>query len=319
MPSRFTLKLPPRFDLTRAVCSYGYFILAPNRWDPTTHRLHRPLRGVDDRLVGVTIAQRPGSDRLTVTCDTAVTLGDRNHLAAQVARMLRLDEPAERFEQFWALHPEARRAGFARLFRSPTLFEDIVKTITGCNVTWPNTMRMNELLCARCGDGGFPTPGRIAALSPATLKRTCKVGYRAGRIVRLGRRVARGQLDLAALEDSAMPTDALYDALLEIEGIGPYAAANLCMLLGRYDRLAIDSETYRHFRQVHRVKTPKNPAKLHRRIERFYARYKPFQFLAYWFELWCHYERVAGDARTWEAHVQGRTFTASKLKSVVPG
>jgi 3-methyladenine DNA glycosylase/8-oxoguanine DNA glycosylase len=293
------------------VCSYGYFILAPNRWDGAARALHRPLRGACDRLIDVTITQAGAG--LRVAADRPLSEADKGPLRAQVARMLRLDED---FALWHRLHPQARRRKFDRLFRSPTLFEDIVKTITGCNVTWPNTMRMNALLCAQAGGGGFPTPAELAALTPPWLAEHCKVGYRAERIIRLARDVTTGKLDLARLQDPARPSAEVYQSLLAIHGIGPYAAGNIMQILGRYDRLAIDTETYRHFRQVHHLPTPRTHAglrRLHRRIDRHYARYAPYQFLAYWFELWCGYESHAGDARVWDAAVVGRTFTAASL------
>jgi 3-methyladenine DNA glycosylase/8-oxoguanine DNA glycosylase len=193
----------------------------------------------------------------------------------------------------------------------------MVKTITGCNVTWPNTMRMNALLCTEVGAGGFPTPGQLARVTPGWLKRHCKVGYRAGRIVGLARAVASGRLMLERFEDQARGSDQVHADLCRLPGIGPYAAANILQLLGRYDRLAIDTETYRHFRQAHGIPTPRTPAglrRLHRRIERAYARFAPYQFLAYWFELWRGYERRAGDARDWDAAEHGATFTAAHLR-----
>ncbi len=228
-----------------------------------------------------------------------------------MARMLRLDED---FEPWYRLHLQSRRAKFGCLFRSPSLFEDMVKTITGCNVTWPNTMRMNQLLCDQIGHGAFPTPLQLARVRVDALKRRCKVGYRAQRIVDLARRVIRGDLDLNWFEDTSRPTQEVYDELLKIHGIGPYAAANLCQLLGRYDRLAIDTETYRHFRQVHGVTPDGNPRKLHARIEAHYDRYAPYQFLAYWFELWQAYQARYGRASQWTAHDPGPNFTAANLK-----
>lgn len=48
--------------------------------------------------------------------------------------MLRLDEEDGRAAaEFQAMHTVAREAGFGRIFRSPTLFEDMVKCILLCN------------------------------------------------------------------------------------------------------------------------------------------------------------------------------------------
>jgi len=299
--STLTLAVPKPFDLPRAVCSYGYYMLAPNQWDATNQALHTVLRDASAAKVTCTIDQPGGRDapKVRLQCDRQLSRADARCVKQQVSRMLRLDED---FAAWRRLHPEAWRARFDRLFRSATLFEDVVKTMTGCNVTWPNTIRMNAYLCEHVGQGAFPTSAQLASVEPDWLKRQCKVGYRAQRIVDLARDVESGRLDLAVFEGSDAATDDLAKALQSIHGIGAYAAANLCQLLGRYDRLAIDSETYRHFREVHGMATPDTPAavkRLHAKIDRHYARYAPYAFLAYWFELWTGYERQRGSPPQW--------------------
>lgn len=304
--SVLTVNVPNGFDLAAAVCSYGYFVLAPNHWDAARSRLHRPLRGAGGRLIRTSIHQRrPG--KLAIRCDAPVNRAEASTIRSQVRRMLRVDEE---FDEWHRVHRAARRAGFGRLFRSPDLFEDAIKTITGCNVSWPNTIRMNQLLCRNVGGGGFPTPDELGSMRPSQLKRMCKVGYRAERIIALSRRVARGELDLSWFEDVSRTTQQIAEGFGAIHGIGPYAAANLCQSVGRYDRLAIDSETYRHFRQVHGVPTTKNKAAVDRRICRHYDKYAPYQFLAYWFELWTGYQEQVGDSRQCEADDEGARLTA---------
>lgn len=310
MPTNLSLTLPPGFSLPHAVCSYGYFILAPNRWDPPTRTLARPLRDGDGRVIRCRISQ--SKSRLRIACHRAVARRHHATLKAQVARILRLDEPAERFTHWHRLNTKARRARFDRLYRSPTLFEDMVKTITGCNVSWPNTINMNRLLVEHVGSAGdFPTPGELAAWTPARLKKMCKVGYRAERIIELARLVDRGKLDPAALEDESLATDALYDRIRALNGFGDYATNNVLQCLGRYERLPIDSETIRHFRQHHGANG--DAKALTDKARTFYDRYAPFQFLAYWFELWGSYEQRFGTSHGWTEGDYDQ-FTASRLK-----
>lgn len=311
MVTSATLKAPADFNFARAICSYGYFLLAPNHWVPATRTFTRPLHVSADRIVTLAATQRAPGEPVRVKFDSPVSAAERDSLLAQLGRMVRLDEPAELFADFHGVHSDAKKAGFARMFRSPSTFEDIVKTMTSCNVTWPNTMRMNRMMCFHVGDGAFPTPAKLARVEPGSLQAKCRVGYRAERIVRLARDVDSGKLDLARFEDRARDTQEVFDDLRTIHGIGPYAAGNLCQLLGRYDRLAIDTETYRHFRVVYNVPTPKNPAqlkKLHTKIEKHYAKYRPYQFLAYWFELWHYYEGLKGPAERWRTEHEGTTF-----------
>lgn len=60
------------------------------------------------------------------------------------------------------------------------------------------------------------------------------------------RAIAAGELDLAALASPALSTTELRRQLLAIKGVGSYAAATLLMLLGRYDKLPMDS-VFREF------------------------------------------------------------------------
>jgi len=259
--STLTLPVPHRFDLARAVCSYGYFILAPNRWDIARQRFARPLRLPDESLVET--EARQVKTRLVIACGRPLQRDEQACVKDAYRRMLRFDED---FTDWRKLHPQAARRGFERLFRSPTFFEDAVKTITGCNVTWTNTIRMNELLCAHYGDGGFPSPRKLARAKAETVKKTCKVGYRAERIVRLAQAIERGDIDPAWFEYASHPTDTLFAELKNLYGFGDYAANNMLQLLGRYDRLPIDSETYRHFCQLKHIDRPKDPTELHPRI-----------------------------------------------------
>jgi 3-methyladenine DNA glycosylase/8-oxoguanine DNA glycosylase len=57
----------------------------------------------------------------------------------------------------------------------------------------------------------------------------------------LALRVASGVLDLEALKTSSLTTPELRKELMMIKGVGGYAAANLLMLLGRYDYVPVDT------------------------------------------------------------------------------
>ena len=308
MATTLTLPLPKGFSFPRAVCSYGFFVLAPNRWRPTEQVLERPLRA-GDRVVRAALDQR--GDRLRARLDGPLARRDHAGVKAQIARMLRLDTDPAVFERFHAVCPEAADAGFGRLFRSPTLFEDMVKTITGCNVGWSQTTRMNRLLCARFGpDGAFPTPAELAPRRPETVKRHARVGYRAERIVRLAVRLERGELDPAWFESPDREADELERGLRAIHGIGAYAARNMLAMLGRFDRLAVDTETLRHMRREHGATG--SDAEVAEAARRRYAAYRPFDFLAYWFELWRAYERELGPAIAWRPEDGGRVTAAAR-------
>ncbi len=313
MPPGSTLSLPVAqdVDLPRVVCSYGYFLLAPNRWVPQTQTLERSFR-LAGRVVRTATTQPAGpGNPLRIRCSTKLQRPHQAQLKQQLTRMLRLDED---FTRWHRAYPDAKRRGFGRIFRSPSLFEDMVKTITGCNVTWRNTITMNRLLTQHVGRGAFPTPRQLSKWSEADLKQTCRVGYRAQRIIRLAQRFLAGDLDPSAFEDARLTDETVYQNLLALEGFGPYAASNMMQLLGRYDHLPIDTETYRHFRKFHGATRQDNLKALDARIEAYYEPYRPYRFLAYWFELWRDYEQREGDAWTWERDTTGQQFTAAVLE-----
>uniref|UniRef100_A0A7N2QY19 Uncharacterized protein n=1 Tax=Quercus lobata TaxID=97700 RepID=A0A7N2QY19_QUELO len=124
------------FNLEDAVCNHGFFMMAPNSWIPSTKTLQRPLRLANSTSVMVSISHPPNNSSILIQVHDIqnVSLEDEKAILKQVGRMLRISEGDERnVREFQNMHPEAKKKGFGRLFRSPTLFEDAVKSILLCN------------------------------------------------------------------------------------------------------------------------------------------------------------------------------------------
>ena len=110
-----------------------------------------------------------------------------------------------------------------------------------------------------------------------TMKRTIRSA-----IHQLASRVASGQFDLESLKTSDLPTLELRKELLRINGVGPYAAANLLLILGRTDFIPIDSWALKlvsHEWYDGKLVTPKD-------VEKHFARWGEFKGLAFWFWSW---------------------------------
>lgn len=309
--------MPADYSLPRDACSYGYVLLAPNRWDVAEQSLSRPLRlpgGVVD--THLTQPAGPGTPLKAATSRT-LNSADKAALRAQVTRMLRLDEDEGHVAGFHRLDPRWKRSGRARLFRSPTMYEDVVKTITSCNVTWPGTVQMNRRLCEVLGEaspggtGGFPDQARVARARPEMLRARCRVGYRDARLIEVSRLFAREAVRPEWFEDPSTSDDAVYDALIELPGVGPYAASNIMQLLGRYSRLPLDTESVRHGRTVLGMKG--SSAQVMRQVRAHFAPFGAHAFRSYWFEMWRFYESKHGKAWTWERDSTGKLFTAAHL------
>ncbi|XP_030553701.1 uncharacterized protein LOC115757551 isoform X2 [Rhodamnia argentea] len=145
------------FRLEKAVCSHGLFMTCPNRWDPLSLSLSRPLRLPDDDvpvMVRISHPPRSASLRLLVHGVSALSPSQHHSLLRQVRRMLRLSDEDERkaseFEKMCGAMreaPDCVREFGGRVFRSPTLFEDMVKCILLCNCQWSRTLSMAQALC----------------------------------------------------------------------------------------------------------------------------------------------------------------------------
>lgn len=350
------ISVPGDYLLHRDACSYGYFLLAPNHWDPQTRAYYRVLdlengpalmivrqpaprppvpKGRTSKAHPVARAKRatPGAP-LLVTSDRPLSRAEKQQARAQITRILRLAEETPVIRSFHKADPRWKKSGRGRLMRSPTFFEDVIKTVTSCNVTWPSTVTMNRRLCEAMGRAvpspasgpahesaahflhSFPTAQRLAKSRPATLRARCSVGYRDARIVELARLFtlpeSRGGISAAWFEDPATPDDAIHDALLKLPGIGPYAAANIMQLLGRYARLPLDTESLRHAKAI--LGMTGSDREILKKMHAHYAPFGAHAFRSYWLELWDFYESQRGPAWTWERETTGKSFTAALLK-----
>jgi len=313
---RRSLPTPPDFAFGSAVCSHGFFVLAPNRWDAAARTLHTAVALDEDRAAAVSIREQ-SPHRLGVRVDASLFGDQTDAVVAAVRRILRLDEDLSPFHVLCRRRPSHRRAAmsrFGRLLRSESFFEDLVKVICTCNVGWGQTVGMIERIVAHWGipttDGcarSFPTPDRLARASVADLRRLARVGYRAPFIRDAARAVAEGSLDLIALEHFDGPADERYRRLRAIRGVGDYAASHLCMLAGDYTRLAVDTEMVRLLRARY-PRTRLTPA----RIRDLYRPWHPYEYLAYWYELWSDYVRRHGQSDQWSAADQGTRITSRR-------
>ncbi|GER45662.1 ubiquitin-conjugating enzyme 3 [Striga asiatica] len=149
----------PDFSLEKAVCSHGLFMMSPNHWDPHSKTFRRPLRldaDGDETSRVVHVSHPPDSAHVLhvrVIGTRVLTTQQQQFLLplnfqSQVRRMLRLsEEENRRIVEFHELHQEAKQRGFGRMFRSPTLFEDVIKCILLCNCQWSRTLGMAQALC----------------------------------------------------------------------------------------------------------------------------------------------------------------------------
>ncbi len=291
----FTVETRPPFSLAAVVGSHGWVQLAPFSRDEGHGGLTRVERLESGRVVQMAVGEVPGGAQVTV--DGPLGEAERDELAGKVAWMLGLDQDLSGFYTLARgeprlAHVEGRAQG--RLLRGPTLFEDVVKTILTTNTTWASTIRMNGALVDLYGDPlpvdparrAFPTPERIAATDEESLRSAARLGYRAPYVLALAQAVASGDLDLEALKTSDLPTADLRKRLLALKGVGGYAAANLLMILGRYDFVPVDSWAIKLVSHEWYGGEPVGQTQ----VEDAFERWGRWKGLAYWFWDWSYKE-----------------------------
>lgn len=291
------LSAPAPMDVAATFHSHGWIQLAPHFWDDTAGELTRPERLDDGTVAVLTVRSRGTVDQpavaVTMAAPRNLSAAEQTVLLTRVGRILRLDLDLSGFYDIckqkgspWTTWGIAK----GRLLASPTVFEDVVKTICTTNIQWSGTRRLVANLVEHLGapmDGrpelrAFPTPEAVAASDVDFLRTTVRLGYRAPYVHRIAAEVAAGRLDLESLRDPSLDGGTVHDRLLSLPGVGPYAAASMMMLLGHFERLPVDSVFREHVTRVHGKGKPlpdKNALAL-------YDAWGPWKALAYWMEMW---------------------------------
>jgi 3-methyladenine DNA glycosylase/8-oxoguanine DNA glycosylase len=281
-------------DLWRTLQSHGFSDLPPLAPDEEARTLQATLRAPRGKPRRVTIgAGRHGVARIDVR-GPALSPSARAAVAEAAAHVLRLDQDLSDFYAIAEDDPDLAwvRTGAGRMLRSPTVWEDVVKTLCTTNCSWSLTTTMVRALVTHLGEpavgaereplaNAFPTAETMATQDERFYREVVRSGYRAPHLVTLSRMVADGIVDLEALGGSKrdeVPDEEVEAELLALPGIGPYAAAHIMMTLGRNGKLILDSWTRPKFaRLTGRRKIPSDAT-----IARRFNAYGPDAGLAYW-------------------------------------
>lgn len=262
-------------SFVRTICSHGCAALPPAQLDESAPSYRRTLR-VGERIVDVAMREEAGE--LIAESSARLQRRERDRIKETIARMFRLGDDLSPFYRriagdemlAWAA------AGAGRMLASPSVFEDVVKTICTTNCSWSATLRMTQAL-AGLGGGAFPEPELLAQTSDAWYRDTARMGYRGAYVKTIARNAADGILDLEALLDPARSDDEVGETLLALPGIGPYAAAHVMQLLGRHTRLVLDSWTRPTY-----VRLAKKKRAADATIVRAFRNYGDYAGLAFW-------------------------------------
>jgi 3-methyladenine DNA glycosylase/8-oxoguanine DNA glycosylase len=281
-------------DLRRTITSHGLVDLPPMRLLDGERTLEVTLPVDKARPRTVTISQAGPRTAMIHVAGRRPGTRETERIRALVHYVLRLDEDLSDFYARAAADPDLAWVvrGAGRLVRSPTVFEEVVKTICTTNCAWSATVRMVGALVEHLGQPAagappngpyrraFPTPAAMAQADLAFYGDVVRAGYRGAYLRSLAEQVASGALDLEALgraTPAELPDEELASRLLSLPGVGPYAASHVMMLLGRYSPLVFDSWTRPTYARLTGGRL-KSDATIRRR----FRRYGPYAGLAFW-------------------------------------
>jgi N-glycosylase/DNA lyase len=281
-------------DLRRTIESHGLVDLPPMRIEPGSRALEITVPLPNARPRTARVAEGRAGRAVVTVAGPAPGARVAANLLATLSYVLRLDEDLSPFYALAAEDPDLAWAagGAGRLVRSPTVFEEVVKTICTTNCAWSATERMVGALVEHLGepatgvapDGpygrAFPTADAMAETDESFYRDVARAGYRGAYLRSLAGSVADGELDLEVLGrsgDDELPDDEVEARLLALPGVGPYAAAHVMMLVGRYSPLILDSWTRPKYASLNGGRRAKDAA-----IERRFRRYRPYSGLAFW-------------------------------------
>jgi 3-methyladenine DNA glycosylase/8-oxoguanine DNA glycosylase len=279
-------------DLWRTIVSHGVASLPPAEIDEDARTMAITLRvGTGARTVRISEGGS-GKARLEIAGRAGPRQVER--LTDAVRHVLRLDEDLSAFYALAAADPELSwvATGAGRMVRSATVFEEVVKTVCTTNCTWSATERMVGALVEHLGVAApgapaegpagrtFPTPTAMAEAPEDWYREVARAGYRGAYLRTLAADVAGGELDLEELNADDLPDEEVERRLLALPGVGPYAAAHVMTLIGRYSRLILDSWTRPKYAKLNGGK-PATDADI---VARF-APYERYAGLAFWLYL----------------------------------
>lgn len=280
------IDLPSHFDFRQTIFSHGWYQLAPFEFDAEKRRLSYVFN-FNGKTAAVSVGQLNGKLKIVIA-ESNLERDYKNRILRDVRHVFRLDDDLSAFYQITAEHfPWISRTNSGRMLRSPTVFEDLVKTICTTNCSWALTKKITKNIVDligtvdKNGNRAFPTAEQMANRSADFYRTAVRAGYRASYFAELAQQVAAGKINPENWLNSDLSTSDLKREIKRVKGVGDYASENLLKLLGRYDGLALDSWLRAQFYKKHNNGSACDDEK----IRNYYEKYGSWRGLVMWCDM----------------------------------
>ena len=233
--------------------SHGWPYLAPCEVVDIGFRY--PIMLGQKTAVSVDVIGLPASIRIQP--DRELNPRQEEQVKQVVRHMLSLDFPMADFVAMCRAKKSTpllrlARQGWGRMFRSPTYWEDAVKTLCTTNASWGYTQKMCANLCSVLGRStpsglkAMPEPKDILAAGDGVLVKDVGMGYRSRSLVELAERADSRAVTWLSGNRQVVDADTAEREIRSWHGFGKYATRHLLVLMGFHEYLPIDREVGNH-------------------------------------------------------------------------
>jgi 3-methyladenine DNA glycosylase/8-oxoguanine DNA glycosylase len=252
--TQISITPPADFNFSYTVNSHGWERLEPF----SLNREHQVLTRIERLPSQLSRLEIMHDDKINVTVysETQLNQADKSYVAEFITHCFSFNWDMGRCYAKVADDPtysfiKAERLG--RLLLAPSMWENLVKTQFLTNTHARQTTAMAAKFCT-LGDSfgekhAFPTPEQVLAKSLDELEKQTGTGYRAKYIRSLADAIASG-FDPESLRNPALSYEDIHEQVRALHGFGEYSASYVLKLLGRFDRISMDTVMRRYFKEI---------------------------------------------------------------------
>jgi 3-methyladenine DNA glycosylase/8-oxoguanine DNA glycosylase len=287
MHTHISVTAPADFNFRSTLNSHGWERLEPFSLD-REHQVLTRVERLPSQLSRLEIAN--GENDLTIDVkvhsETQLTPADQAYVTEFIAHCFSFNWDMSRCYEKVAndsAYSFIKTERLSRLLRAPSMWENLVKTQFLTNTHARHTTAMAAKFCILGDPFGekhaFPTPEQVLAKSLDQLEKQTGTGYRAKYIRGLAEAIALG-FDPESLRNPALSYEAIYEQVRALRGFGPYSASYVLKLLGRFERISIDTVIRHYFKVIAGQQNATDDD-----INAYYARFGEFKGLVAWWEV----------------------------------